>query len=83
VLTDQRATLRERLAARRISTGIHYPLPIHLQPPYRELGMKLGDLPVAEGITQRVLSLPMYAELTDQQIERIAEAVGAASGHSR
>jgi dTDP-4-amino-4,6-dideoxygalactose transaminase len=45
--------------------------------------MKLGDLPVAEGITQRVLSLPMYAELTDQQIERIAEAVGAASGHSR
>lgn len=75
VLSSQRDALKTELAARRISTGIHYPLPIHLQPPYRDLGLHAGDRPAAERITQRVLSLPMYPELTKEQMERIAEAV--------
>jgi dTDP-4-amino-4,6-dideoxygalactose transaminase len=75
VLTDDREALRNGLRMRGISTGVHYPLPIHLQPPYRALGLHRGDLPVSEAITDRVLSLPMYAELSANQLERIAGAV--------
>jgi dTDP-4-amino-4,6-dideoxygalactose transaminase len=75
VLAPDRNGLRNRLRERGIATGVHYPLPIHLQPPYRTLGLRRGDLPVSEGITDRVLSLPMYAELSSEQLERIAGAV--------
>jgi len=78
VLAEVRDDLRAALAAQGVSTGIHYPLPLHLQPPFRELGLRAGDLPVSERITECVLSLPMYAELTHEQLERIAEAVRGA-----
>jgi dTDP-4-amino-4,6-dideoxygalactose transaminase len=75
ILTNDRDELRRRLAEMGVMTGIHYPQPLHLQPPYRELGYHAGDLPVAERITASVLSLPMYAELSEAQLARVAEAV--------
>ncbi|HST89742.1 MAG TPA: DegT/DnrJ/EryC1/StrS family aminotransferase [Ktedonobacterales bacterium] len=73
----ERDRLKEHLAARGIGTGIHYPLPIHLQPAYAALGHQSGAFPVTERLAGQVLSLPLYAELTEAQIARIAEAVAA------
>jgi dTDP-4-amino-4,6-dideoxygalactose transaminase len=57
------------------SSMIYYPVPLHLQTAYRDLGMKPGSLPVAEQVSQEVLSLPMYPELTGEQIKQVADAV--------
>jgi dTDP-4-amino-4,6-dideoxygalactose transaminase len=59
-----------------VQTGVHYPIPIHLQPAYASLGYQRGDLPVTEALAERVLSLPMFPELNEEQIARVAEAVG-------
>jgi dTDP-4-amino-4,6-dideoxygalactose transaminase len=75
IRTDQRDKLRAHLADRNIGTGIHYPVPIHLQPAYRGLGYKTGDFPVAEAYARQVLSLPMYAELKPESIEWVCETV--------
>ncbi|HEX3722418.1 MAG TPA: DegT/DnrJ/EryC1/StrS family aminotransferase [Nitrolancea sp.] len=75
IRTDHRDELREFLQERGISSGIHYPIPIHLQPAYSDLGLSEGDFPVSERDALRMLSLPMYAELTDEQIHYVAEAV--------
>jgi dTDP-4-amino-4,6-dideoxygalactose transaminase len=72
VVSEHRDMLRERLVSRGISASIHYPVPIHLQPAYKDLGHKQGDFPVTEGLAQRILSLPMYPELTSEQIEFVA-----------
>jgi dTDP-4-amino-4,6-dideoxygalactose transaminase len=70
-----RDNLQRALQAVGIHTGIHYPIPIHLQRAYSDLGYKEGDLPVTERIAKQQLSLPMFAELTDQQISRVSDAV--------
>ncbi|PYT25712.1 MAG: erythromycin biosynthesis sensory transduction protein eryC1 [Acidobacteria bacterium] len=75
IRVEQRDALRKSLADRGISAGIHYPIPIHLQEAYRDLGHKKGDFPVTEDCAERILSLPMYSELTEQMIEYVAEAV--------
>ena len=75
VQTSQRDGLREHLRHIDIGTGIHYPLPAHLQPAYRHLGGKPGQLPVTERLAGEVLSLPMFPELTDGEIDRVAEAI--------
>ncbi|MGI8878044.1 MAG: DegT/DnrJ/EryC1/StrS family aminotransferase, partial [Candidatus Limnocylindria bacterium] len=56
-------------------TGIHYPVPIHLQEAAHFLGYRKGDLPVTEKVAPEVVSLPMYPELTDAQVETVADAV--------
>ncbi len=58
-----------------IGNAVHYPMPLHLQKVYAHLGHKPGDFPVAEKAAGEVLSLPMYAELTDEQIQRVVSAV--------
>src|ERR1700682_5280164 len=73
IQTDQRDALKEYLATRGIGVGIHYPVPIHLQPAYRDLGYRPGDFPVTERCARRILSLPMYAELTPEIVNRVAE----------
>jgi dTDP-4-amino-4,6-dideoxygalactose transaminase len=73
IRTDQRDALKEHLASSGVSVGIHYPIPIHLQPAYRDLGYRQGDFPVTEEYAQQTLSLPMYAELTPEIISRVAE----------
>jgi dTDP-4-amino-4,6-dideoxygalactose transaminase len=57
------------------SSMIYYPVPLHLQTAYKDLGMKPGSLPVAEQVSQEVLSLPMYPELAEEQIRKVAEAI--------
>lgn len=75
VQTEERGALQEALHEAGVQTGIHYPVPVHLQPAYAALQYKSGDFPEAERQARRVLSLPMYPELKDEQIVRVAEAI--------
>ena len=75
IRTEDRDKLREELKSNGVTTGIHYPIPLHLQPAYNYLGYKRGDFSVTEKASQEILSLPMYAELGDEQIEEIIELV--------
>jgi dTDP-4-amino-4,6-dideoxygalactose transaminase len=75
VETEQRAALQKHLNAVRIDTGIHYPVPIHLQQAYADLGYGKGDFPKAEQLAERTLSLPMFPELRSDQIGRVAEEI--------
>lgn len=59
----------------KIQTAIHYPIPVHLQPAYADLGYKAGDFPQSELAAKEVLSLPMFAELSPVQIETISTAL--------
>ena len=72
---DARDVLQQQLHAAGIQTGIHYPVPVHLQPAYASHGHTAGDFPVAEQQARRVLSLPMFPELTDEQLARVAEGI--------
>ena len=73
------ATQRARTCSRAgIQTGVHYPIPVHLQPAYSDLGYVRGDFPVAERVAAEVLSLPMFPEMTTAQVEQVA--CGGAGG---
>ena len=75
VETAERDALREFLTERGIQTGIHYPIPIHLQEAYDDLGLGPGAFPHAERLAQETLSLPMYPELTEEQIRSVTDAI--------
>lgn len=75
VRAKNRDALQKHLKERSIEAGIHYPIPLHLQPVYKNLGYKPGDFPHTEKAANEVLSLPMYPELTEAQINRVVEAV--------
>jgi dTDP-4-amino-4,6-dideoxygalactose transaminase len=77
VRVTNRAVLQQQLADEGIGTGIHYPVPLHLQKAYVGLGYKLGDLPVAERVSGEILSLPLFPSLTSEQACRVAERVMA------
>ncbi len=77
VRTPERDALREFLTERGIHTGIHYPVPIHLQEAYAELELTEGAFPNAEALARETLSLPMYPELTEEQIGAVTDAVRA------
>ena len=62
-----------------IGTGIHYPVPVHLQKAYAKLGYEPGDLPVTEALACRFLSLPIYAELLPEQVAEVVQALEQAS----
>ena len=79
IQTAERDALARRLEARQIHTGIHYPVPAHLQEACAALGYEAGDFPVTEAAASRILSLPMFAELTEAQIDYVADAVLAAT----
>jgi dTDP-4-amino-4,6-dideoxygalactose transaminase len=72
---ERRDELRSFLQGRGIGTGLYYPKPLHLQDCFADLGGREGQLPVAEGLTSEVVSLPIFPELTASQIEEVAEAV--------
>ena len=74
IRTQQRAAVIERLKANNIGYEIYYPVALHLQECFSDLGYKVGDFPVAEAATQEVLALPIYAELTEDQIREIVLA---------
>jgi dTDP-4-amino-4,6-dideoxygalactose transaminase len=71
----RRDALQAALAERGIGTLVHYPIPLHLQPVFADLGGRPGDLPVAEDAAREVLSLPLYPELGDAQVLQVARAV--------
>lgn len=71
----QRDQLIPLLQAKGVSTGIHYPIPVHLQEAYADLGYRAGDFPQTERVAQEVLSLPMFAELNRDQIRAVAGAL--------
>lgn len=74
VRVGERDTIRGKLWDNDgIGTGIHYPIPIHLQPAYQELGGKPGDFPVTERYAERILSLPMFPELTPEMVVYVVE----------
>jgi len=73
--TDKRQELMTYLAENSIDTAVHYPIPIHLQPAFAYLGLKKGSFPHAEQFAETVLSLPMYPELTDEEVERVIRSV--------
>ena len=75
IRTNNRDALQRHLASLEISTVIHYPTPIHLQTAYTDLGYKPGDFPVTEQHAAKVLSLPMFPELTDAQLQFVAQAI--------
>lgn len=75
IRTDRRDALREHLAKERVGTGLHYPIPLHLQPAYEGLRIKRGTLPVTERAAETVLSLPMFPSMTAEQVARVVEGV--------
>jgi dTDP-4-amino-4,6-dideoxygalactose transaminase len=75
VQTARRDELQRALADQGIGTGLHYPLPLHLQEAYRGLNLHQGDFPVAEAAASRIMSLPMYPTLKKEQQERVAKAI--------
>lgn len=77
VRVADRDAVRARLAPT-VGTNIHYPIPVHLQPAYADLGYRPGDFPVAEALAHETLSLPMFPGLTDDQVQAVCEALAAA-----
>jgi dTDP-4-amino-4,6-dideoxygalactose transaminase len=79
VRSADRDGLQKSLQGAGVQTGLHYPIPVHCQPAYADLGYKAGDFPQSEAAAREVLSLPMFAELTSSQVEAVAAAVGEAA----
>jgi dTDP-4-amino-4,6-dideoxygalactose transaminase len=77
IRAERREALQAHLTARQIGTGLHYPLPLHLQHAYRHLGLGCGAFPVTEAAADDVLSLPMFPGLTAAQVEVVADAIRA------
>ncbi len=75
VQVDERDRVRERLNKAGIGAGVHYPVPVHEQPAFRDLGYTPVDLPHSSKAAKRVLSLPIYPEITASQIKRVASAL--------
>ncbi|HXU08992.1 MAG TPA: DegT/DnrJ/EryC1/StrS family aminotransferase [Blastocatellia bacterium] len=75
ILTDHRDALAAHLKTSAIATGIHYPIPVHLQPAFADLGYKAGDLPITERAARQTLSLPMYPELSKEDASIVAQSL--------
>ena len=83
ILVDDRDGLQKFLADKGVATGLHYPLALHLQKAYAHLGHKEGDFPVTENVAKKLLSLPMFPELTRDQIEYVSKSIGEFMGVER
>jgi dTDP-4-amino-4,6-dideoxygalactose transaminase len=77
VKAERRDELRAHLQAQKIGCGVYYPLPLHLQECFADLGYREGDLPVAEQLSRELLALPMYPELSEGDRQRVIDAVRA------
>lgn len=75
VVVEDREALRKALSEQGIENGLHYPVPLHLQKAYADLGYKKGDFPVSEHVAANHVSLPMYAELPVEHVEHVAKTV--------
>ncbi|MGC8744019.1 MAG: DegT/DnrJ/EryC1/StrS family aminotransferase [Verrucomicrobiia bacterium] len=75
ILSDRRDELQNYLEKQGIPTIIYYPKPLHLQKVYDEMGWKEGDFPVAESVSKRILPLPIYPELRDEQVDYVIDSI--------
>jgi len=75
VLVKNRETVQKKLNNAGVGSNIHYPVPVHMQPAHSDLGYGAGDFPVSEKIANEFLSLPMFAELTEAQVQETAETL--------
>ena len=82
VRAPRRHRLRQYLAQQGISTGVHYPVPLHLQPAFRDCGAKRGDLPVAERACRQILSLPLWPYMPESAVEQVAACIHEFYGRS-
>jgi len=80
--TNNRRHAQEFLSAHGIATGIHYPIPIHMQEACKDFGYSRGDFPATEAAANRILSLPMYPELTEEQLDYVASSLRESSAKS-
>ncbi len=80
VQVEDRASIRAVLDTRKIGTGLHYPVPLHLQEAYEGMGFSEGAFPVSEQVASRGLSLPMFPHITEAQVDAVADALRAALG---
>jgi dTDP-4-amino-4,6-dideoxygalactose transaminase len=75
IRTDYREELQKFLGSRGIGTVIHYPIPVHMQPFYKDLGYKQGDFPVTEEYAPKIVSLPMFEHMTEAQVREVVDAL--------
>ncbi len=75
IRVPKREELQKHLDSKGIATGLHYPIPLHMQTAFAHLGYKEGDFPVTEKGAKEILSLPMYPELTEEQIIYVSQAI--------
>jgi dTDP-4-amino-4,6-dideoxygalactose transaminase len=75
IQTAKRDALKQYLADHDVDSKVHYPVPVHLQEAAQFLGYKRGDFPVTERQAETILSLPVFAELTDEQVAHVANTV--------
>ena len=79
LLVDHREHFQNWLKTHGVQSGVHYPIPLHLQPAFAELGYQRGDLPVAERICDSVISLPIFPEMNDDEVSHVIETCNAYS----
>jgi dTDP-4-amino-4,6-dideoxygalactose transaminase len=77
IRAENRDELQNFLKENGVASGLHYPIPLHLTQAYAHLGYKKGDFPVAEKLANEILSLPMYPELAEEQIDYVCEKIKA------
>jgi dTDP-4-amino-4,6-dideoxygalactose transaminase len=75
IRAEDRDNLQRYLSDHGIGSTVYYPSPLHLQAVYKELGYKQGDFPEAEKASREVLALPMWPELTNEEVKEIAEVI--------
>jgi len=75
VRVSEREALMEYLKKMGVATGLHYPIPIHLQPAYAELGYRQGDFPITEAYAETIVSLPIFPELDDEKVAYVVEGI--------
>ncbi len=75
VRSPRRDPLRRELSQANIATGLHYPIPLHLQPAYSQLGYRLGDFPISEAIANECFSLPLFPEMRQDELERVCKVI--------
>jgi dTDP-4-amino-4,6-dideoxygalactose transaminase len=75
VRVQDREAFQAALAEAGIGTGIHYPIPLHLQKAYESLNFKQGDFPVTERVAAEIVSLPMFPQMTHEQVKEVSKVV--------